>query len=65
MSKNWAKLFLTFIDLRKACDSVPRSALWVALGKLGVPEQTVQIFSPGYARQDQPGRHALCWYRRA
>jgi hypothetical protein len=43
VKKSWeyeynAKLFLTFVDLKKAYDSVPRSALWVVLGKLSMPE---------------------------
>ena len=37
-----AKIFLVFIDLRKAYDSVPREALWVALGKLGVPDSLIE-----------------------
>ena len=32
-----------FVDLTKAYDSVPREALWVALGKLGVPDQLIDI----------------------
>ena len=46
VEKSWehkAKAFLVFIDLRKAYDSVPREAMWVALHKLGVPDQLVQI----------------------
>ena len=42
VEKSWehrSKSFLLFIDLKKAYDSVPRSALWLALKKLGVPEQ--------------------------
>ena len=31
--ENRAKSFITFIDLMKAHDSVPRSAMWLALGK--------------------------------
>ena len=38
-----AKIFPVFIDLRKAYDSVPREALWVALSKLGVPDSLVEI----------------------
>ena len=38
-----AKSFFTFIDLKKACNSVPREALWIALQKLGVPSETVQL----------------------
>ena len=38
-----SKAFITCIDLKKACDSVPRKALWLALGKLGVPERTVSL----------------------
>ena len=35
--------FLIFVDLRKAYDSVPRDALWLAMEKLGVPESLVEI----------------------
>ncbi len=46
MEKSWkhtAKSFFTFINLKKAYDSVPREAMWLALKKLGVPDQTVQL----------------------
>ena len=32
-----------FVDLKKAFNSVPRTALWMALKKLGVPDQLVDI----------------------
>ena len=32
------KIFMLFIDLRKANDSVPRQALWRALESCGIPE---------------------------
>ena len=38
-----AKSFFTFIDLKKAYDSVSREALWIVLQKLGVPTETVQM----------------------
>ena len=38
-----SKAFFTFIDLKKAYDSVPRDAMWIALAKLGMPEETVQL----------------------
>ena len=44
VEKSWehtAKSFFTFIDLKKAYDSVPREAMWLALKKLGVPDETV------------------------
>ena len=31
------------IDLNKAYDSIPREAMWMALVKLGVPDETVQL----------------------
>ena len=46
VEKSWehrTKLFMTFIDLKKAYDSIPRCALWTALRKLGVPEKTIQL----------------------
>ena len=46
VEKSWehrAKSFLVFIDLKKAYDSVPRKALWLALSKLGVPEPTIKL----------------------
>jgi len=36
-------LFMMFIDLKKAYDSVPRSALWSVLVKCGVPPMMVNI----------------------
>ena len=38
-----SKAFVTFIDLRKAYDSVPRAPLWAALGKLGIPEPIITL----------------------
>ena len=38
-----AKLFVTFIDLQKAYDLVPRNALWMGLRKLGVPDSIVSL----------------------
>ena len=46
VEKSWehsAKLFVTFIDLQKAYDSVPRNAMWMALRKLGVPDSIVSL----------------------
>ena len=46
VEKSWehmVKLFVTFIDLKKAYDSVPRTTLWVILGKFGIPESTIQL----------------------
>ena len=46
IEKSWehkTKSFLSFIDLKKAYDLVPRDAMWFALRKLGVPEKTVQL----------------------
>ena len=37
------KVFLLFVYLRKAYDSVPRSAMWLALQKYGVPDVTVDL----------------------
>ena len=38
-----SKVFLTFVDLKKAYDSVPRKGLWKALRKLGIPENVIVI----------------------
>ena len=37
------KIFFMFIDLRKAYNSVPHEALWVALSKLGVPDTLIEL----------------------
>ena len=37
------KLFLLFVDLHKANDSVPREALWCALQKYGVPDVMIDL----------------------
>ena len=43
------RAFLLYIDLRKAYDSVPRTALWAVLRKVGVPETHLPLphESPG------------------
>ena len=46
VEKSWEHkscAFFIFVDLKETYDSVPREALWVALGKLGVPEKTIQL----------------------
>jgi hypothetical protein len=46
VEKSWehqTKAFFTFIDLKKAYDSVPREAMWIALAKLGVSEETIRL----------------------
>ena len=37
-------LFLLFVDLKKAYDSVPRNALWMILEKCGVPTRMLGRF---------------------
>ena len=39
-----SKVFFTFVDLKKAYDSVSREAMWLALNKLGVPHRFVESF---------------------
>ena len=46
VDKSWehrAKLFLVFIDFKKAYVSVLHEVLWLALSKLGVPEQMIKL----------------------
>ena len=44
------KSFITFIDINKAYDYVPRVALWIVLGKLGVPASTIQLVCSFHTR---------------
>jgi len=41
--KHWSKLFMLFVDLRKAYDLVPRCALWKVLGQYGIPEVMINL----------------------
>ena len=46
VEKSWehkSKALFTFIDLKKAYDSVPREGMWAVLQKLGVPENTIKL----------------------
>ena len=48
VEKSWehkGKVFFSFIDLKKAYDSVPREGLWTALRKLGVPDRTINLIN--------------------
>ena len=38
-----SKQFVTFVDLIEAYDSVPHTALWRALEKLGMPDSVVNL----------------------
>jgi reverse transcriptase-like protein len=49
MSKQKGKeLYMCFVDLRKAYDSVNRDLLWKAMGEYGVSEKTVKIVNSLY-----------------
>ena len=53
VEKSWehkTKSFITFVDIKKAYDTVPRTALWIALGKLGVPASTIQLVRSFHTR---------------
>ena len=39
------KVYLMFIDLNKAYDSVPRQLLWKLLAKYGIPESMIKVIS--------------------
>jgi hypothetical protein len=39
------RLYVAYVDLRKAFDSVDRRALWVLLRRRGVPEQLIQVLA--------------------
>ena len=44
--KSWehkSKAIFTFVDLKKAYDSVSREAMWLALNKLGVSHQFAEL----------------------
>ena len=46
VEKSWEhkeKLFITFVDLKKAYDSVPREAMWTVLRKLGVLDMMISL----------------------
>ena len=38
-----AKALVTFMNLKKAYDFVPREALWMSLDKMGVPEEPIHL----------------------
>ena len=42
-NEHCSKLFLLFIDLKKAYDSVPRKIMWRALEKLRVPHTLIDL----------------------
>ena len=49
-------MFVTFVDLEKEYDSVPREAVWKVIKKLGVPEVMVGLMS---FHQDMKARICL------
>ena len=54
IEKSWehrSKSFLVFIDLKKAYNSVPRSALWKVQGKLGHYGEPIGSFHSGMQAQ--------------
>ena len=60
VEKSWEhkeKLFITFVDLRKAYDSVPRQAMWMVLRRLEVPDVLVSLIESFH--QDMQARIRL------
>ena len=52
-------MFILFVDLKKAYDSVPRDALWKVMGKTGVPPtmlEVVKSFHDGMRADAQTGK---------
>ena len=51
-----SKALFTFIDLKRAYDSVTGQAMWLALSKLRIPDlirsSSYQVFSSRYEGQD-------------
>ena len=60
VEKSWEhkeKLFITFVDLKKAYDLVPREAMWTVLRKLGVPDMMISLIKSFH--QDMKARICL------
>ena len=51
-TKHTTKLYIIFVDLRKAYDSVPCEALWVVLKRLGVPDTLIDIVKSFYEEME-------------
>ena len=55
-------MFILFVDLKKAYDSVPRDALWKVIGKTGVPPtmlEVVKSFHDGMRADAQMGKSSI------
>ena len=46
--ENNIKIFILFVDLCKAYDSMPREAMWLVLKKYGIPTPLVHIINSLY-----------------
>ena len=54
--KKRTPLYVCFIDLTKACDSVDRTLLWTALARFGVPQMMISVI-----RRFHDGMRACVW----
>ena len=69
MEKHWEygkELVMTFLDIEKAYDSVPRGKIWETLERKEIGKQTIEIIQAMYGRsfscvQTQVGRTE--WFR--
>ena len=57
--KHGESLYVLFINLRKACDSVPRQALWKVLEKYGIPAKMLNVVKSFHNRMHTEGRVGL------
>ena len=58
------KIYLAFVDVEKAFDRVPRSALWWAMRKLGIVEWIVRLVKVTYDGANSRVRVNSCFSER-
>jgi hypothetical protein len=56
-------LFVLFVDLKKAYDSIPKQALWKILEKSGVPSRMPSVIKSFHDGMQSRGEGRFCYHR--